>query len=118
MQGHTPFDPRCLECVRGKSTFHHRRRKDDVAECELQADFAYLSSKSFFRVLHRVASLRADAAWARTWLTNITSKKLLTLGLAADRADSLMQLTRFLDAESVDPSLLNQEIGNFLRAGP
>ncbi len=45
LQGHTPFDPRCLECVRGKSTFHHRRRKDDVAECELQADFAYLSSK-------------------------------------------------------------------------
>lgn len=26
-----------------------------------------------------------------------------------------MQLTRFLDAESVDPSLLNQEIGNFVR---
>ena len=45
LQGHTPFDPRCLECVRGKSTFHHRRRQDGIAECELQADFAYLSSK-------------------------------------------------------------------------
>lgn len=39
-----------------------------------------LHIKSFFRVLHRVASLRADAAWARKWLANITSKKLLILG--------------------------------------
>ena len=37
LQGHTPFDPRCVECVRGKSTFHYRRKKDGIAECELQA---------------------------------------------------------------------------------
>lgn len=73
-----------------------------------------LHVESFFRTLHRVASLREDAAWARTWLSNISSKKLLLLALAADGADTLMQLCRFLDNETCDPAALNQEICFFL----
>ena len=73
-----------------------------------------LHVKSFFRVLHRVVAMRADASWARKWLAGVTSKKLLLLALAADAADSLLQLTRFLDAENVDPASLNEEIGNFI----
>ena len=45
LQGHTPYDPRCLECAKGKTTFQHRRRKENLLECELQADFAFISSR-------------------------------------------------------------------------
>lgn len=58
--------------------------------------------------------MRDDAPWARAWLSNISSKKLLLLALAADGADTLMQLCRFFDNESCDPAALNQEIGFFL----
>ena len=69
---------------------------------------------SFFRVLHRISSTREDAHWARKWLRDISPHRLLLLALGADAADSLLQLTRFLDNESCDPALLNQEIGHFL----
>jgi len=58
--------------------------------------------------------MRDNADWARAWLANISSHKFLLLALAADGADSLMQLTRFFDSENTDPAALNQEIGHFL----
>jgi len=73
-----------------------------------------LHVESFFRTLHRAAAMRDDAPWARAWLSNTSSKKLLLLALAADGADTLMQLCRFFDNESCDPAALNQEIGFFL----
>ncbi len=42
-QGHTPHNPNCLECGRGRSTFMHRRRRDNLIETEVQADFCFLS---------------------------------------------------------------------------
>ena len=45
LQGHVPYDPRCLECSRGRTTFQHRRRKENLLESELQADFAFMSSR-------------------------------------------------------------------------
>ena len=42
-QGHTPHNPNCLECARGRGTFQHRRRNGDTIESEIQADFAFLS---------------------------------------------------------------------------
>ena len=48
LQGHVPHHPGCLQCARGRSVFQHRRRKEGVTECELQADFAYLSSRGEF----------------------------------------------------------------------
>ena len=45
LQGHVPFDPRCLECTKGRTTFQHRRRKESLLESELQADFAFISSR-------------------------------------------------------------------------
>ena len=73
-----------------------------------------LHIKSFFRVLHRIASMREEADWARRWLANVTSHQVLVLALAADGADSLLQLCRYLDEEGCDPAVLNQEIGHFL----
>ena len=45
MQGHVPFDPRCSLCARGKSVFHHRRRRANMLETEVQADFAFLTTR-------------------------------------------------------------------------
>ena len=42
-QGHTPHNPNCLECGRSRSTFMHRRRRDNLIETEVQADFCFLS---------------------------------------------------------------------------
>ena len=42
-QGHTPHNPNCLECARGRTTFKHRRRSGDVIESEVQADFGFIS---------------------------------------------------------------------------
>ena len=41
-QGHTPFHPQCIECVRGHSVFQHRRRTKRGLETEIQADFCFL----------------------------------------------------------------------------
>ena len=45
LQGHVPYDPRCTICARGKSTFHHRRRREGSLETEMQADFAFLTTR-------------------------------------------------------------------------
>ena len=45
MQGHVPYDPRCTLCARGKSVFHHRRRRANMLETEVQADFAFLTTR-------------------------------------------------------------------------
>ena len=42
-QGHTPHNPNCVECARGRTTFKHRRRSGDVIESEVQADFGFIS---------------------------------------------------------------------------
>ena len=44
-QGHFPHHPACTECARGRGVFAHRRRKKDSVECELQADFCFLSRR-------------------------------------------------------------------------
>ena len=43
LQGHVPFDPRCVACQRGKAVFQHRRRKEGQFEAEVQADFGYIT---------------------------------------------------------------------------
>ena len=45
LQGHMPFDPRCIVCQRGKAVFQHRRRKDGQFEAEVQADFGYITKR-------------------------------------------------------------------------
>ena len=44
-QGHFPHHPACTDCARGRGVFAHRRRKKDLVECELQADFCFLSRR-------------------------------------------------------------------------
>ena len=48
LQGHVPHHPNCVQCAKGRTTFAHRRGKGEVTECELQCDFAFLSSKGEF----------------------------------------------------------------------
>lgn len=45
LQGHTPFDPRCVICARGKTVFQRRKRTPDRLETEIQADFAFLTKR-------------------------------------------------------------------------
>ena len=45
-QGHFPHHPACTECARGRGVFSHRRRKKESVECEIQADFCFLSRES------------------------------------------------------------------------
>ena len=45
-QGHFPHHPACTECARGRGVFSRRRRKKENVECEIQADFCFLSRES------------------------------------------------------------------------
>ena len=75
-----------------------------------------LHVRAYFEVCHRiVASVDAqDCAWCHSWLTDITTRKLLLLACAADAADTLQELTRHLDSEDHDPATLNEEVFIFL----
>ena len=42
-QGHFPHHPQCVECAKGRSVFQHRRRDLQHIECEVQADFAFVT---------------------------------------------------------------------------
>ena len=44
-QGHFPHHPQCTECAKGRAVFQHRRKKHDKVECEVQADFAFISKR-------------------------------------------------------------------------
>ena len=45
LQGHTPYDPRCVVCARSKTVFQHRRRKDSLLEVEVQPDFGFVTER-------------------------------------------------------------------------
>ena len=44
-QGHFPHHPQCIECAKGRAVFQHRRKKHNAVECEVQADFAFISHR-------------------------------------------------------------------------
>ena len=49
------------------------------------------------------------AKMAKAWLKSVTTERCLMLAMMADASDQAMQLTRILDDESADPSVLNRE---------
>ena len=57
-QGHTPHNPHCLECSRGRTTFAHRRRSSDVIETEVQADFGFLSQEGEISEIEQSGAIR------------------------------------------------------------
>ena len=57
-QGHTPHNPHCLECGRGRSTYMHRRSKDNLIETELQADFCFLSQNGELSELETAGAVK------------------------------------------------------------
>ena len=50
------------------------------------------------------------AKMAKAWLKSVTTERCLMLAMMADASDQAMQLTRILDDESADPSVLNREV--------
>ena len=44
-QGHFPHHPQCPECARVRSVFRHRRKAQDAIECEVQADFCFITRR-------------------------------------------------------------------------
>ena len=77
-----------------------------------------LHVRPVFETLHKILSLKSDedCAWLHKWMDAITGQKLLLLAAASDAADTLLEFTRVMDAESQDPAVLNSEVGAFLRA--
>ena len=69
-QGHTPHNPNCLECSRGRSTFQHRRRDGDCIESEIQADFGFLSQQG------EVSEIEASGAIRVLVLTETVSNAI------------------------------------------
>ena len=57
-QGHTPHNPHCLECARGRTTFAHRRRNGDTIETEVQADFGFLSQEGEVSEVEQSGAIR------------------------------------------------------------
>ena len=57
-QGHTPHNPHCLECSRGRTTFAHRRRNSDTIETEVQADFGFLSQEGEISEIEQSGAIR------------------------------------------------------------
>ena len=76
-----------------------------------------LHLRSFIGVLHKIVALKSetDCKWASKWMSYIDGRRLLLLALAADAADTLVELTRFFDSESTDPAVQNREVALFVQ---
>ena len=130
LQGHVPFDPRCLECAKGRTTFQHRRRKENLLESELQADFAYLSNRGevteevdrCFKIL--VLSELASNCVGYVLVTDLTSARnslihwLDHLGLSSEKASIVLHT----DSERAVSELVTKASDRFVftvrRAAP
>ncbi len=71
---------------------------------------------AILRVVHRIISFkgREDAAFAKQWLANLSSEKLILLSLLADAADEGIQITRVMDSEDLDLSEIMTEVSDFI----
>ena len=50
MNGHQPYDPRCIDCSACRGVYQHRKRESGILNVELQADFCFLSECGKFLV--------------------------------------------------------------------
>ena len=91
MQGHVPFDPRCTLCARGKSVLHHRRRRANMLETEVQADFAFLTTRG------EVVSEDAPGTIKVLVLTELSSGCIGYVVVESDVSKVRTQICRWLE---------------------
>ena len=91
LQGHVPFDPRCLECAKGKTTFQRRRRRENLLESELQADFAYISSRG------ELTDDEVDHCYKVLVLSELSSNCVAYLLVTSDLTAVRANLVKWLD---------------------
>lgn len=48
MNGHQPYDPRCIDCNACRGVYQHRKRERGCLNVELQADFCFISETGDF----------------------------------------------------------------------
>ena len=91
LQGHTPHDPRCIECARGHTVFQHRRRAPDGVQCELQADFCFLSSKGEF------TEEEIDECFKVLVLVEMASNAVAYILVSKDLPQTRSEIAKWLD---------------------
>ena len=89
--GHTPHDPRCVQCAKGRRVFQHRRRKEGVTECELQADFAFLSVRGEF------TEEEVDTCFKVLVMTEMSSNCVGYVVVNNDLASVRVQIVKWLE---------------------
>ena len=89
-QGHTPHNPHCIECSRGRSTFQHRRRDGDHIESEIQADFGFLSQNG------EVSDLETSNAVKILVLTETVSNAIGYVVVEEDLSRTRSSIVRWL----------------------
>ena len=91
LQGHTPFDPRCVECARGMTAFAHRRRREGALECELQADFAYLSTRG------ELTDVEVDNCFKVLVLAEMASNGVANVLVKGDLTSTRTEIAKWLE---------------------
>ena len=91
LQGHTPYDPRCVECARGMTTFAHRRRREGALECELQADFAYLSTRG------EMTDVEVDNCFKVLVLAEMASNGVAYIIVKGDLTSTRTEIAKWLE---------------------
>ena len=89
-QGHTPHNPNCLECARGRTTFKHRRRSGDVIESEVQADFGFISQHG------EVSETESPGAIKVLVMTEMVSNAIAYVVVSEDVNKVRAQITKWL----------------------
>ena len=89
-QGHTPHNPNCLECARGRTTFKHRRRARDFIESEVQADFGFISQHG------EVSETESPGAIKILVMTEMVSNAIAYVVVGEDTNKVRAQITKWL----------------------
>ena len=89
-RGHTPHNPNCLECARGRSTFKHRRRSGDVIESEIQADFGFISQQG------EVSEMETEGAIKILVMTEMASNAIAYVVVDEDISKTRALITKWL----------------------
>ena len=89
-QGHTPHNPNCLECARGRTTFKRRRRAGDPIESEIQADFGFISQHG------EVSESESPGAIKVFVMPEVVSNSIAYVVVGEDTSKVRSQITKWL----------------------
>ena len=91
MQGHIPYNPRCIICPCGKSTFQHRRRREGTLETEIQADFGFLTTRG------EMVNDEADGTFKVLVLTELSTNCVGYVVVGQDARNTKNLVCKWLD---------------------